>query len=736
MSITTCLNKNGGRLFTLHSEKSSYQMLADEKGTLIHLYYGKKIEEQDDLTDLLYLTDMGFSGNPSCAGSDRTYSLDTLPLEMSSFGLGDYRNSMLVMQNADGSRAGEFKYDSYEIVEGSYVVDGMPALYDTEDVKAQTLIITLKETINDLKLELFYSVFEDKNIITRAAKLTNHSGQSVVLERFLSMNMDMMFMNPDMIYFAGRHAMERTLERVPVAHGKVEIGSTRGTSSHHYNPAMILCDKTATEDQGNCYGFCLVYSGNFVGAAQKDSKDQVRVQMGINGEGFRFTVKSGESFMTPQVVMSYSADGLGTLSRQYHDIIRENLCRGRYKFEKRPVLINNWEATYFDFNKDRLIAIAKQASELGIEMLVLDDGWFGKRDDDNSGLGDWFTNEKKLGGTLKELGDEINAMNMKFGLWFEPEMVSEDSDLFRAHPDWALRIPGRDPIRGRNQLVLDMSRTDVREYLFDRLKDILSNAPIAYVKWDMNRSICDVYSHFLGEENSGELYHRYVLGLYDLLERFHNQFPDVLLEGCSGGGGRFDAAMLYYSPQFWCSDNTDAVNRLSIQYGTSFFYPVSAMGAHVSACPNHQTGRSVSFATRGDVALAGSFGYELDLNKVTDEEKQLVKKQLEKFHKFYDLTHAGDYYRLTDLKAESCMAWAFVSKKKDTAMVTVVKTEVEGNPIPTHVCMKGLDEKKQYQCTINDQTVTKSGAAWMYGGITVPFTMTQYESLIIEFKEV
>ena len=724
-------------LFTLSTNNSSYQMKADKHGVLLHLFYGKKLTDGDDLSNLIFLTDTGFSGNPACVGKDRTYSLDTLPQEVSGFGVGDFRDSMIELFHEDGSRAAEFRFDNYEILDGSYKVNGMPALYDTSVTKGESLIITMREIATDVLLELYYGIYEKENIITRAAKIINKGQRNISVEKMLSMNMDMMFFDPDMIYFTGRHAFERMPERVSVKHAKIEIGSVRGTSSHQYNPSFILCDSNANEDSGTCYGFCLAYSGNFIAAAQKDQKNQVRVQMGIHPTGCSYLLKQNDELMTPQVIMSFSDNGFTTLSQQYHDILRENMCRGKYKHEKRPVLINNWEATYFDFNEEKLINIAKQASELGIEMLVLDDGWFGKRDSDFSGLGDWFVNEKKLGGSLKKLGESVNAMGMQFGLWFEPEMISEDSDLYKTHPEWAVAIPGREPNRARYQLALDMSRSDVRDYLLERMTDILSNAPIAYVKWDLNRSICDMYSHTSGKEHSGELYHKYVLGVYDLLERLLERFPNLLLEGCSGGGGRFDAGMLYYSPQIWCSDNTDAVNRLTIQYGTSFFYPISSVGSHVSACPNHQTGRTVPFQTRSDVAMAGSFGYELDLGKISEEEKQLVKEQVAQFHELYDLTHEGDYYRLTTLENNNCMAWAFVAKDKREAMLTLVKTQSEGNPLPTHVFMKGLDKDKKYRCTIkNDISVINSGAAFINAGITIPWIMMQYESVMIRFKEI
>ena len=722
-----------GRLFTLQTKDSSYQMFADDKNVLLHLYYGEKIGEEN-LSGLIFCTDMGFAGNPEEAGINRKYSLDALPQEIPGSGVGDFRDDMIEIRHADGSFAADFRFDSFEILDYSYAIPGMPALYDTEEEKGETLVITMTEKASDIVLKLFYGVFEKENVITRAARLENHGETAIELEKMLSFSMDLMYENYEMIYFSGRHAMERTAERIPVQHAKVEIGSTRGTSSHHYNPAVILCEEGAGETHGSCIGACLVYSGNFVAAAQKDQKNQTRFQMGIHPTNFCFHLEKGEAFDTPQAILSYSGTGLTKLSQQYHEIIREHICRGAYKHAKRPILINNWEATYFNFNEEKILKIAEQAQKLGIEMLVLDDGWFGKREDDNSGLGDWFVNEKKMNGSMAQLAEKIHRMGMKFGLWFEPEMISEDSDLYRAHPDWAFAIPGRVPNHSRNQLVLDMTREDVREYLLERLTTIVHDAKIDYVKWDMNRSVCDVYSHVAAQNRNGELYHRYVLGVYDLLERFLAACPDLLLEGCSGGGGRYDAGMMYYSPQIWCSDNTDAINRLSIQYGSSFFYPISTVGSHVSVCPNHQTGRVTPFRTRGDVALAGSFGYEMDLNKISEEEKEMVKEQVAAMHEYYELTHEGLYYRLTGLKKQDFMAWEFVAKDQSRALLTIVKTDAEGNMLPVHTKVCGLAEDKLYRCSL-DQEV-RLGRTWNRAGLTLHQVLEEYESIRVEFTEV
>ena len=538
----------------------------------------------------------------------------------------------------------------------------------------------------------------------------------------------------DLIHFYGKHAGERQMERNSLPHGITELRSTRGTSSHQHNPFVILADKDTTESTGECYSASFLYSGGFHAQAEVDQFNQTRLVIGIDDYDFSWKLKKGESFSTPEVCLTYSADGFSKLSQTLHQAIVSNLIRSCWKDRVRPILVNNWEATYFNFNEEKILKIAEQAQKLGIEMLVLDDGWFGKREDDNSGLGDWFVNEKKMNGSMAQLAEKIHKMGMKFGLWFEPEMISEDSDLYRAHPDWAFAIPGRVPNHSRNQLVLDMTREDVREYLLERLTTIVHDAKIDYVKWDMNRSVCDVYSHVAAQSRNGELYHRYVLGVYDLLEKFLAACPNLLLEGCSGGGGRYDAGMMYYSPQIWCSDNTDAINRLSIQYGSSFFYPISTVGSHVSVCPNHQTGRVTPFWTRGDVALAGSFGYEMDLNKISDEEKEMVKEQVAAMHTYYDLTHEGLYYRLTGLKKQDFMAWEFVAKDQSRALLTIVKTDAEGNMLPVHTKVCGLAENKLYRCSLDGEI--RSGRTWNCAGLTLHQVLKEYESIRVEFTEV
>ena len=598
------------RIFTLQTKHTTYQFMADPYGFLIHLYYGEKTE--GDMDYLLTYRDRGFSGNPYDAGMDRTYSLDALPQEYPFMGSGDFRSSALVVRTEDQTYGCDLRYRDYKISDGKYGLEGLPAVY-AGSAQAQTLEINLEDPVLGLQAKLLYGVLPELDVITRSVKLFNGGGGRLYIEKASSAVLDFIYGDYDLMTFYGRHAMERNVAKTPVDHGRISVGSQRGASSHQYNPAMILASRGAGEDHGLCYGLAFVYSGSFQGEALKDQYDQTRLIMGLPGELWCYPLDVGENFIVPETVMSCSAAGLGQLSRQFHKCFRRHLCRGKYALTPRPVLVNSWEAAYFNFSGETILKLAEEAAALDMDMVVLDDGWFGQRNDDNSGLGDWQVNEEKLGYSLGELARNINDLGLKFGLWIEPEMVSEDSDLYRAHPDWALAVPGRRPVRARNQLVLDFSRKDVRDHVFSQICHVLDNANVEYIKWDMNRSIFDVYSR--ETKDQGRVLYNYMLGVYDFLEKLIARYPDILIEGCSGGGGRFDPGMLYYTPQIWCSDNTDAIDRLRIQYGTSFFYPVSCVGAHVSAVPNHQTGRSVSMETRAVTAMAGTFGYELDLSR-------------------------------------------------------------------------------------------------------------------------
>ncbi len=715
--------------FTLETVKSTYQLKVDDHGMLLHTYFGECADDSD-YSYLVMPADRGFCPNPGDERENRTYSMDYYPQEYPVSGNGDFRVNCLEAEFPDGVRECDLRYKSHSICRGKYALAGLPALFDEGEQEAETLEIVLKDRYEDLEVRLLYGVFASAGVITRAVVVENHTGAPVKLTRVMSACVDMPGDDLDMIHFYGKHAMEREMERKPVGHGVTQIGSTRGTSSHQHNPFVILADKHTTEEHGCCWGYALLYSGGFQFQAETDQIGQTRAVMGFDPVRFAWVLDDGEAFTAPEVCMCYSSEGFGGLSRSLHEAYQKHLIRSWWKDKKRPVLINNWEATYFDFNAEKILAIAQNAAELGLDMLVLDDGWFGRRDDDNSGLGDWGVNEKKLGCTMKELADKVNTLGLKFGLWFEPEMVSEDSDLYRAHPDWALKAPGRSPVRGRNQLVLDLSRADVRQYIEESLYQVLDSANIEYVKWDMNRSIANAYSAALPAERQGEVLHRYVLGLYEILEHMLERYPRLLLEGCSGGGGRFDAGMLYYAPQIWCSDNTDAVERLKIQYGTSFGYPMSAISAHVSVCPNHQNGRVTPLKTRGICAMQGTFGYELDLSALTGEEKETIKAQVQQFNENHHLFQFGDYYRLTSpYTNREFTAWEYAERDGSSAYLAVVFTDLHANAEPRQVKWKGLCRKATYEVRDMDgNTAEYTGTALMCGGMLLPVPRENYDS--------
>ena len=719
-------------LFTLQTLDSTYQMKVDDHGVLLHTYYGAPADE----TDFSYLIgpeDRGFSGQPGDEKKNRTYSMDYYPLEYPVQGNGDFRVKTLKAGFEGEVPALDLRFVSYELEKGKYSLPGLPALFEAEAGEVETLKITLKDRLEEIYVTLFYGVFEKKNVITRAASIENRSGKNVTLKRALSLGLDFMEGDMDLIHFYGKHAGERQFERRNLPHGITEISSSRGTSSHHHNPFVILCDKDTTEDFGNAYGVSFIYSGGFRIQMEKDQVDGIRLVCGLDDEEFLWKLAPGETFVTPEAALSYSEKGLTALSDQFQKAYHANLIRSPWKDKKRPTLVNNWEATYFGFDAEKLLKIAGEAADLGLDMLVLDDGWFGKRNDDNSGLGDWFVNEKKLGCTMKELVDRVNALGLKFGIWLEPEMVSEDSDLYRTHPDWVLQIPGREPNRSRNQLVLDLSRKEVREYMKKFIDDTLSCANISYVKWDMNRSVDNVYSAADPTLSQGAIRHKYVLGLYEVMEDMLTRHPDLLLEGCSGGGGRFDAGMLYYAPQIWCSDNTDAIERLRIHYGTSFGYPMSSVSAHVSVCPNHQNGRVTPFKTRGICAMQGSFGYELDLSKLSEEDKAEARRQITVYNENWELFQSGSYYRLNSpMENHDYTAWSYVSKDQRKVSLSVIYTDLHGNPKPVRVKLKGLKKDASYDV---DGTVY-TGAALMRGGLLIPKPSCNYDSYMVCMHEI
>ena len=729
------------RIFTLQTKQTTYQMKVDDFGFLLHLYYGTKVS--GDMDYLLTYYDRGFSGNPNDVGNNRTYSMDVLPQEYPTLGTGDYRNSALVLRGHDESECCDLRYAGYEIREGKYELEGLPAVYAGEK-EAQTLKIVLEDNVSKVRVQLLYGVLEDEDIITRSVKITNYGTACVVVEKAASACLDFITGQYDLLSFYGRHTMERNLQRIRIGHGSHSIGSRRGTSSHQYNPAVIVAEKNTTENTGDCYGMVFVYSGNFLCEAEQDQFDQTRVLMGLQSDLFHYPLESGQTLEIPETIMCYSDRGFGDLSVKYHRCIRNHICNGARSrrttgiqgngssetgFVPRPVLVNSWEAAYFNFTGETIVELAREAAGLGIDMVVMDDGWFGKREDDNSGLGDWQVNEKKLGCSLGELVRRVNAEGVKFGIWIEPEMISEDSDLYREHPDWAMQNPGRNPARGRNQLVLDFSREDVREYIFDQICRVLDQGNIEYIKWDMNRSVTDFYSV---ENRQGRVSYDFVTGLYDFMEKLLARYPKLMIEGCSGGGGRFDAGMMYYTPQIWCSDNTDALDRLRIQYGTSFFYPMSTVSAHVSAVPNHQTGRITSLRTRGIVAMTGAFGYELSLSRLSAEEKEEIREQIRQYKEFEPLISTGDYYRLSNPFEDACAAWMFVSGDRKHILLHVVILENHGNMTVNYVRLKELLPDAVYEEAASGKCYC--GSALMQAGIPIPVEMGDYRAYQFVFR--
>lgn len=723
------------RIFSLDTRNTTYQMAADAHGALLHLYYGSSCST--DMRYLLDLRDRGFSGNPYDAGDDRTYSFDVLPLEYPSYGSGDYRTFAFNMKDSSGVYGADLRYVSHRITDGKYTINGLPAAYDDEG-KASTLEILLEDKAAGVRVHLMYGVMYEQDVITRCASVENISGRPFTVTKAASAVLDIISGEYGLIHFHGRHGMERNVERTPIVHDVQHAGSRRGASSHQQNPFMIIADEDCSEMYGRCYGMMLLYSGNFSASAEKDQFSLTRTMTGLQDDMFEWELKPGETFETPEAAMAFSGKGLTELSHIYHEFVRHNICRGPFRDAGRPVLINNWEATEFDFTGDRIVDIAKQASELGVEMMVLDDGWFGERNSDNAGLGDWKVNEAKLGGTLKSVTERVNALGMKFGLWIEPEMINEDSSLYRTHPDWAFAVPGRKPVRGRNQLVLDFSRREIVDAVFGQIAAVIEAADVDYIKMDMNRSICDVYSAKYADvpsrQNYGRIMHEYVLGVYHLLDRLTHQFPKLLIEGCCGGGGRYDAGMMYYTPQIWLSDDTDAIERIMIQYGSSFGYPVSTVGSHVTAVPNQQTGRSTDINTRAVVAMAGSFGYELDLNLISDEEKLAVKEQIKEFKKYRKLIHEGFYYRLSDPAADrEAAAWSFVAKDGCEFLLNIVSLNAHCNAPAVFVKCRGLESNAVYT---DSSGYRYSGSALMEAGIQMPAEPGEYHAWQMHFTRI
>lgn len=718
------------KTFHLQANDTSYVMQIVRSGYLAHLYWGKKIRHYRESNPLQFF-DRGFSPNPD--PSDRTFSLDTLPQEYPAYGNTDFRTPAYQVQLENGSTISDLRYKTHRIYKGKPKLEGLPATYVENENEAETLEIILEDHVTGLHVTLFYTVYERWNVITRSVRFDNNGSERIKLLRALSMNVDFRDDHFDFLHLFGAHCRERYIERKPLFVGTQSVESRRGASSHQQNPFIALLRKNANEDEGIVYAFNFVYSGNFLAQVEVDQFHTTRVSMGINPFDFTWLLEPGESFQTPEVVMVYSDKGLNGMSQTYHQLYRTRLARGVYRDRERPILINNWEATYFDFNEEKILHIAKTAAELGIELFVLDDGWFGKRDNDRSSLGDWFVNKQKLPNGLEGLAKNINQMGMQFGLWVEPEMVSVDSELYRKHPDWCIHVPNRPRSEGRNQLVLDYSRKEVCDYIIQVISDVLASAPISYVKWDMNRHMTEIGSVALPPERQRETAHRYMLGLYRVMEEITSRFPHILFESCSGGGGRFDPGMLYYMPQTWTSDNTDAVSRLKIQYGTSLVYPISAMGAHVSAVPNHQVHRITSLEMRGHVAMSGNFGYELDLTKLSEEEKSMIKQQVAFYKDIRRLVQFGTFYRILSPFEGNETAWMFVSEDKSEAFVAYFRVLAEANAPLSFLRLKGLDPNKNYEIIGSGEVY--GGDELMYVGLNVPERRGDFISVIWHLKE-
>lgn len=713
------------QIFHLKTSRFSYVMQVLENRLLVHRYFGKRVERFSESHQIIY-QDRAFSPNPT--SKDRTFSLDTLPLEYSSNGLGDFRTSAIEVRSDFGTLL-DLKYQKHRIFQGKKVLDGLPASFgDEEDV--ETLEIDLYDEVTGVIVTLSYSVFEEANYLARSAKIKAGKHQ-VHLEKALSLTLDFPHKDFDVHTLTGRYGYEKEWTRTPLTQGKYSIGSIRGASSHSRTPFMALTSPDVTEDDGEIYAAQLVYSGNFTAFAETTALQTTRLGIGIDDTKFNWVLEAGQSFQTPEALITYTPHGLTELTQQSHCFIHQHLMRGKWAYKARPILINNWEATYFHFTEKKIETLAGLAAKAGIELFVLDDGWFGKRNSDTCSLGDWVENRDKLPSGLKGLSQMVNRLGMSFGLWFEPEMVSEDSDLYRAHPEWAIRTTGYGHTYSREQLVLDLSQKAVQDYIIESVSKVLDSASISYVKWDMNRNITNI-PETLANHHRHEFYHRYILGLYRVLETLTQQYPEVLFESCAGGGGRNDLGLLYYMPQAWASDNTDAIGRLSIQEGTSLMFPSISMGAHVSAVPNHQTGRVTPLATRGNVAMLGNLGYELDLTTLSEKKLEEISQQVATYKTIRETVQFGRFYRLT--KRDNMHAYTYVNEDKSQVVFTFVKVLSQPEAPLITVKLKGLDEKAQYYCEALDATF--AGDELMNIGLVMPYVQKDYFSVQYVFNKI
>lgn len=688
--------------FHLYNEQVSYIFKVLRNNQLGQLYYGKRVNDREDFDHLFETRQRPMA--PCAFEGDLTFSLEHIKQEYPAYGSGDMRHPAIDILQENGSRIVNFTYQSHEIISGKPQLKDLPATYVENNDEATTLLITLFDEVIDTKIILSYTIYENLAVITRNAYIENCGNQKLILNQAMSMSLDLPDKDYEMIELTGAWSRERSIKNRKLEHGIQSIYSLRGCSSNNFNPFIALKRNDCTEYDGEVLGFSFVYSGNFLAQVEVDTYNVSRVTIGIHPHTFSWPLNQGESFQTPEVVMVYSDHGLNQMSQTYHELYQKRLARGQYRDQVRPILVNNWEGTYFDFDEEKILNIAKTAQKLGIELFVLDDGWFGKRNNDNAGLGDWYPNLEKLPHGIAGLSKKIVDLGMQFGIWFEPEMVNKDSDLYRAHPEWTFETPNRQTSHGRNQYVLDFSNPEVVDYIYGLMAKVIEESHITYIKWDMNRCMSEVYSSVHNSQDQGKVMHEYILGVYHLYDMLTTNFPEILFESCASGGARFDPAMMYYAPQCWTSDDTDAIERLKIQYGTSMVYPISSMGAHVSATPNHQVFRNTPLKTRADVAYFGTFGYELDLNKLSQDEQEQIIEQVQFMKEYREVIQFGTFYRLKSPFEGNETIWMVVSKDQNTAIVGYYRPLQVVNEGYHRVKLMGLDPDKEYHVSIHDVT--------------------------------
>ena len=724
------ISKNGNT-FSIDNGRISYILSLEKDKYLMHRYFGRYINQYAGSAQPFFF-DRGFCSNPD--PEDKKFSLDTLPQEYPDMNQGDFRSPAYIIQTEDGCRVTRFFYKGYEIVHGKPELEGLPSVYAEGKDEAETLCITLEDECLQAQIRLYYTVFRDFDGICRHVEIVNQGEKEIYIERLMSMSMDFSGTDYDLLTLSGSHTWEKNINRRAISGDSVVIESSRGCSSPQENPCVILMDKESTEYQGQVWGFNYVYSGDFQAVVQTGQYRTVRVQMGMNPQTFGWRLGGGEKFVSPETVMVYSCSGLNGMSQTFHSLYRKRLCRGIYRDKVRPILLNSWEAFYFDIYEEACLSLAAQAADLGVELFVVDDGWFVKRNTDCAALGDWREDREKFPGGIYSLAEKIREIGMGFGIWFEPEMVSPDSDLYRAHPDWIIRSSLYDPVLSRAQYVLDLSNPEVCDYIYQSVADILKKTKAAYVKWDMNRHITDLGSAYLEGKRQRELSHRYILGLYSILERLNRNFPEVLFEGCSSGGGRYDAGMLYYMPQTWASDNTDAVCRLKIQYGTSILFPAITMGSHVSDVPNHQVGRITPLSTRFAAAMSGNLGYELDLRKMSEEERRDVKEEIGFYKTIREVVQMGRFYRLKNPQSSNEGAWNFVSEDGRTVIYCYFRILSDPLSLSFPVKLKGLDPDSVYR--LEENGLCYGGDELMYSGITSYPEKGDFSSHVYIFRKI